>query len=427
MHEDELARVVRAKMRMASESMSDGSQYWLPLAQPTYGPEEVLQAIDSMTSFKTSMWEKTRQFEDVFGETYGAEAVMVNSGSSADLLMTFASLEASGGTLRPGDEVCVPAVTWPTHLWSVLMAGLVPILVDVDPGTLNMSVSDLKRKITERTRAIFPVHLMGNPADMDGILEVAADTNSLVLEDCCEALGATLHSRSVGTLGLAGSFSFFFSHHITTMEGGMILTTDSDFAERLRLLRAHGWSRNVRNPGRLWDFDNTEIQGLDPRYTFVEWGFNVRPTELQAGFGLEQMKRVSSFESHRRDNYETFKTLLTQAGLDDYLSLPVSCEGAQPSWFALPLLTRDACPLERGAITEFLDSSGVETRPLVAGNLARHPVKRRFPEVFVGSFPGADVVHGRGFYLGLYPEDMSAQLERLVELLSSFISRQRRA
>ena len=414
---DTLETFLQTEMSRHQAIMKAQSAFWLPLAVATYGVPEVVQAVESMVSFRTSMWDKTKAFEDAFGSTYGGEAVMVNSGSSADLLMVFANLAHSGGSLDAGDEVCLPAVTWPTHLWSVLMAGLKPVLVDVDPASLNMSVDDLRRKVSSRTRAIFPVHLMGNPADMSGILEIAQETGAMVFEDCCEALGARLHGRSVGTLGRAGSFSFFFSHHITTMEGGMILTTDEELAERLRLLRAHGWSRNVRHP-HLTLPDNISPT-LDPRYTFVEWGFNVRPTELQAGFGLEQLKRIPDFEEQRLRNFSKFRLLLEERGLDGALSLPEVLPGSTPSWFALPMLVNESFGLVRDELAAFLGRHGVETRPIVAGNLARHPVRRRFPEIFTGLLPGADLVHDRGFYVGLYPFAMDDLLVRLVDLLES--------
>lgn len=421
MSSDALAALLAAEMAKQPSVNIDNPGYWFPLAVATYGVEEVLQAVDSMVTFRTSMWQKTREFEDRFGQAYGGEAVMVNSGSSADLLMVYANLEQSGGRLKAGDEVCLPAVTWPTHLWSVLMAGLKPVLVDVDPTTLNMSVADLKAKVTPRTGAIFPVHLMGNPADMNAILDVASATNALVLEDSCEALGARLGGKSVGALSDAGSFSFFFSHHITTMEGGMILTTNEELAERLRLLRAHGWSRNVRRPENVVTTVEFEESRLDPRYTFIEWGFNVRPTELQAGFGLEQFKRIPDFEEHRLANFETFRSLLTERSLNDVLSLPQTLPGASPSWFALPMIVHADAGFERDTLTDFLDANGVETRPIVAGNLARHPVRRRFPEVLTGSLPGADIVHERGFYVGLYPFDMSERLVRLADMMQAFV------
>jgi len=417
---EEIRPIIEAEMAKNSRKNLVNPSYWYPLAIATYGSEEVLQALDSMVNFRTSMWEKTRAFEELFGEKYGAEAVMVNSGSSADLLMVFGNLEASGGTLRQGDEVLVPAVTWPTHLWSVLMAGLKPVLVDVDPETLNISIDDLKRKTSDRTRAIFPVHLMGNTSDMDAVLGIAEDTGSIVLEDCCEALGTSWRGNSVGTIGQAGSFSFFFSHHITTMEGGMVLTRDAELAERLRLLRAHGWSRNLLRPPTVSGGSAKEYSGLDSRYTFIEWGFNLRPTELQAGFGIEQLKRVDDFNRLRSTNYRMFVEELDRRKLGDFFNLPEVLPNAEVSWLALAIMLKENLPFTRDQVTDFLTAGGIETRPIVAGNLARHPVRERFPSIFMGDFPGADQVHELGFYTGLHPVQMDHTIGKFADLLDIF-------
>jgi len=394
------------------------NKYWYPLAVPTYGVSEVLQAIDSMVTYRTTMWEKTRLFEEMFGARFGGEAVMVNSGSSADLLMVFALLTQSGGTLNPGDEVCVPAVTWPTHLWSVLMAGLTPVLVDVDPVTLNIDIEDLKKKITHRTKAIFPVHLMGNPADMDSINAIARTNGLYVIEDCCESLGAKWNNQFVGSNSSGGSFSFFFSHHMCTMEGGMILTRDKELAERFRLLRAHGWSRNLRDVDKVSELINRGYPGLDPRYTFIEWGFNVRPTELQAGFGLEQLTRLDEFEAQRKRNFEDIYKQLSV--IFPEFAFPKVHENAEPSWFAVPIMIQKNSRFSRDDLVEYLQRAGVETRPIVAGNLAKQPVKRRFESVFSGSFPGADSIHNNGFYIGLHPFALEGNLSRLVETFVNF-------
>ena len=414
---DQIRKLVAEQMRETPLGNVDNPTYWYPLAVASYGVDEVMQAIEAMTNYRTSMWRRTAQFEDLFGELFGGEAIMVNSGSSADLLMVFANLRDSGGTLQQGDEVLVPAVTWPTHLWAVLMAGLKPVLVDVDPMNLNMCVDDLTKKISEQTSAVFPVHLMGNPAPMGPILDLAQQNGAIVMEDSCEALGAKWNGNHTGSIGQAGSFSFFFSHHITTMEGGMILTQDRELAERIRLLRAHGWSRNVRDQNTL-HLQRSDVEGLDPRYTFVEWGFNVRPTELQAGFGLEQLGKLPAFEANRKANVNFFSSLLVENQLDEFLALPIVERESEPSWFALPMVVQPSSPKTRNEITDFLDKYGVETRPIVAGNLAKHPVRRRFPGIFDVSLPGAEAVHERGFYVGLYPYPMEDMLTRLIELLS---------
>jgi CDP-4-dehydro-6-deoxyglucose reductase, E1 len=397
-------------------------KYWYPLSLATYGLEEILEAIDSMCSFRTSMWEKTATFETEFARYIGCrEAVMVNSGSSADLLLAFSLVNPARPSLRPGDEVLVPAVTWPTQVWSVLMAGLQPVLADVDPATLNVDFSKVEELITEKTRALFLVHLMGNPCDMDRAEALCKKYDLLLLEDACEALGSTYRDRQLGAWGWGGSFSFFFSHHMTTMEGGMIVCQDAELADHLRGLRAHGWVRDQRNKALAPEDFGSEIP--DPRYTFITWGFNVRPTELQAGFGLRQLERLPAFEATRA-RYETrFRAFLER--WNEWLRMPQVCAEARPSWLGLAVMVARDAPFTRNQLTAFLENNGVETRPVVTGNVARQPVVRHFPQMLRGTLAGADEVHERGFYIGLSPMQEQSAMDRLEETFARFLEQQR--
>ena len=294
-----------------------------------------------------------------------------------------------------------------------MMAGLKVRLVDTDPRTLNVDFDDLEAKIGERTRAISLVHLMGNPCDMDRVTAICRKHELLLIEDCCEALGARFDGRPVGTFGVAGSYSFFFSHHMTTMEGGAVICSDPQLSDLLRLLRAHGWARNTKHMAPVL------MDGLDPRYMFLNWGFNLRPTELQAGFGLEQLKRLGAFQKQRLQN-ATY--LLGQ--LDRYSLFVRSIDvhpKAECSWFAVPLLLSAECPFDRSALLKHLEENGVETRPIVAGNIARQPVCAMFPDLKERHLPGADLVHERGFYIGLHPFAAKENLDRLIEVFDSFL------
>jgi CDP-6-deoxy-D-xylo-4-hexulose-3-dehydrase len=413
----QLRQPLQALMDEASRINSYKVQkYWYPLSVATYDVEEVLAAVDSLCSFRTTMWEKTREFECQFAKEQGStEAIMVNSGSSADLLVAFALVNSQAKLLEPGDEILVPSVTWPTQIWSAMMAGLKVRLVDTDPITLNMDLKDLEAKIGPRTRAISLVHLMGNPCDMDRILALCQKHNLVLIEDCCEALGSKFDGKPVGSFGLAGAFSFFFSHHITTMEGGMIVCQDRELSDLFRLLRAHGWARNTK-------YIHLDRQDeLDPRYMFMNWGFNVRPTELQAGFGLEQMKRLPIFHARRLENVSYFQGYLGRHA-DLMRTLEVHPK-SECSWFALPIILTAEFPFSKAEFLSYLEEQGVETRPIVAGNIARQPVRKIFPELQETYLPGADVVHNRGFYLGVHPFDSRENLDRLKEIFERFIRR----
>ena len=417
MNNSELIRKLAGVIDLALESSSRSNaakpvKYWYPLSLASYGSEEILEALDSLCAFRTTMWEKTRAFEEAFAEHQGGgHAVMVNSGSSADLLLAFALADPRGQRLSRGDEVLIPAVTWPTQIWSCMMAGLRVRLVDVDPSTLNVSIEALEAAVGPRTKAISLVHLLGNPCDLDAVLALAAKHNLFVLEDCCEALGSTWRGKKVGTFGLGAAFSFFFSHHITTMEGGMITTADAALADELRILRAHGWLRNVqRDSSALAGFD------VDPRYAFVNWGFNVRPTELQAGFGLQQLLKLPAFEERRRVLAHRFFSYLAET---EFFAAPVVHGNASVSWMALPFMIRPSAPFTRDDVAAYLEANGVETRPIVAGNLAMQPAACIFPELCGDSLPGAVDVHRNGLYVGLSPMTSDAEMSRLIETFAA--------
>ncbi len=411
----QLREPVKALMNESSRINSyKTQQYWYPLSMATYDFEEILAAIDSLCSFRTTMWEKTIEFERQFAHEVGCpEAVMVNSGSSADLLIAFALINPAVKLLNPGDEILVPSVTWPTQIWSPMMAGLKVRFVDTDTETLNMDLKDLEAKIGPRTRAISLVHLMGNPCDMDRVLSICEKYNLILIEDCCEALGSAFKGKAVGTFGLAGSFSFFFSHHITTMEGGMIICNDQQLSDLFRLLRAHGWARNAKY------IKPDPAENLDPRYMFLNLGFNVRPSELQAGFGLEQLRRLPAFHAQRVANVTYFQRYLNNHS--EIMQLMKVLPDADCSWFALPIMLTPECPFKKQLLLTYLEEQGVETRPIVAGNLTKQPACKLYPELQENNLPGSDAIHDRGFYLGLHPFEATKNLDRLADIFEQFI------
>ena len=413
----QLLEPVKALLRESSRINSYSTQqYWYPLSMATYDFEEILAALDSLCSFRTTMWEKTIEFERQFAFGVGCpEAIMVNSGSSADLLIAFALINPMNKSLNPGAEILVPSVTWPTQIWSLMMAGLKVRFVDTDPNSLNMDLNDLEAKIGSNTRAISLVHLMGNPCDMDRVLSICRKHNLVLIEDCCEALGAGFKGKAVGTFGLAGSFSFFFSHHITTMEGGMIICNDPPLSDLFRLLRAHGWARNTKY------MKPESVDGIDPRYMFLNWGFNVRPSELQAGFGLEQLRRLPAFHAQRVKNVTYFQRYLNNHS--EIMRLMEVLPDAECSWFALPVMLTPECPFKKEEFLAYLEEQGVETRPIVAGNLTKQPVCQLYPELQEDNLPGSDAIHARGFYLGLHPFDATKNLDRLADIFEQFIRR----
>ena len=408
--ETNLRDIMVANSRLNEQDRS----FRYPLALASYEVDEVMGAIESMASFRTTMWSKTLEFEKRFASRFGSsQAVMVNSGSSADLLIAFALRDSRFGGLEVGDEVLAPAVTWPTQIWSLIMAGFQVKLVDVDPTTLNMSVEDLEAKIGPQTRAISVVHLMGNTTELDKVQSLATKHGLVIVEDSCEALGTKWRDADVGSFGLASSSSFFFSHHITTMEGGMITTNSEELAEHLRLLRAHGWTRNLqRQPA--------PALGMDARYTFADWGFNVRPTELSSAFGLVQLGRFDSYQEEREQ--AALYALGRIKESEGYLSPMLVMSETTCSWFAFPIMVDPAAPFSRDDLVAHLEKNRIETRPIVAGNLGHQPAMEKVQGVSVGELPGADQVHEQGFYLGLHPiAALRNEFERVWDVISVFV------
>ncbi len=365
-----------------------------PLVLVPYGADEVLGALDSLLSTRVTMGEKVRAFEVEWARYCGrSQGVMVNSGSSAVLLMLAAMVEL--GRLRPGDEVLCPAVTWSTSLFPIAQCGLVPVLVDVDPRTLTIDPASARAAAGPRTKAVLGVHLLGQPCDLD------AFEGLLKLEDACGAHGAVYKGRRVGGIGEAAAFSFFFSHHITTIEGGMIVTDDGDLADALRSQRAHGWVRE-RSDRAKWA---ERFPDIDPRFLFVSSGYNLRPTEIAGAFGLVQARRLPAWLERRRQNHADWCAAL--AGL---VGVFPEAAGTEHAGFAFPMLVEG----DRRSLMAHLEAQKIETRPISGSNLVCQPAfalvaGARAPV----PLPVAEAVHERGLFVGNHHAFGAAHGDRL--------------
>lgn len=350
------------------------------LAADTLGAAEMEAAKRVLDSGQLTMGREVRAFEHEFAEWVGVDhAIMVNSGSSANLLIIDALVRSTRGrpSLLAGDEVIVPGLSWPTTVWPIAQLGLIPVFVDVDPTSLAIDLASAARVLSPRTRAMFLIHPLGRAADLDAYAAFCQAHDLTLIEDCCESLGAHWADEHVGTVGAAASFSFYFSHHISTIEGGMVVTNDAAVADDLRGLRAHGWVRD-RSDRSQWEADYPQF---DPRFLFASVGYNVRPTEIQASIGRVQLGRLDEM-LHARESLasEVAGWLAMSApwleliGSDAFASTASSARiGRIHSWMTLPLRVRADAPIDRDELVGYLESNGVETRPIIAGNLARHP------------------------------------------------------
>jgi CDP-6-deoxy-D-xylo-4-hexulose-3-dehydrase len=391
----------------------------IPLVIPSYDWQEVAEAVDSMLTTRVTMGDKVKQFESMFANYIGVNhAIMVNSGSSANLLalsiLTNALLKSR---LKPGDEIITPALTWVTTVFPILNCGLTPVLVDVGLDTFDISPDEVEKAITDRTRAIMLVHLLGNPCQMDRIMEIARQHNLYVIEDACEAHGAEFNGKRVGSFGDLATFSFFFSHHISTIEGGMVLTNNEEFAELARALRAFGWVRDLKDKDEI----ARQHADIDPRYLFINTGYNFRPTEIQGAFGIHQLKKLDKFIEIRRGNAEFWFENLKRH--KDYLLLYKEGEGTKHVWFGYPITVRPEAPFTRGDLTNFLEAKGVETRPIMAGNIDEQPVMRFFPYRKVGNLPNSRLIMRNSFFFGNHQGMVGGERGAIAEYVSEFITK----
>jgi CDP-6-deoxy-D-xylo-4-hexulose-3-dehydrase len=364
------------------------------LSEPTFGADEVVEAIESLLSTWVTMGKKVECFEEQWADYVGTDhAVMVNSGSSANLL----ALEAlRGSRIQEGDEVIVPAVSWSTSLFPILDVETTPVLVDVDEDTYTIDVDAFEAAVTDDTAAVVLVHLLGNPCERDRILEICEEHDRAVVEDCCEAHGASYAGRKVGSFGEMGTFSFFFSHHISTIEGGMIVTNSDKHARRLKMSRAHGWIREIEEEHK--ERFRNEHSDIDERFLFATHGYNLRPTEIQGAFGIHQLRKLDEFVSIRHETASYLNDRLVDHV--DYLRLLEERDGTMCSWFAYPLVVRERAPFDRDDLQEHLEECRIETRPILAGNLARQPAMDEIDHRVVGNLDVANEIHDNGLFIG---------------------------
>ncbi len=388
----------------------------ISLSVPAYDTAEVVEVLHSLLTYEVTSGKKVAQFERDFAEYVGVKhAIMVNSGSSANLLMLAAATNPLwNNRLFPGDEVLVPAVTWSTTVWPVINMGCVPVLVDAELTTLNMSVPSAEAALSPRTKAILVAHILGNAADMDRLQALAKKHNLLLLEDSCESLGTTFQGRYTGTFGLAGTYSFYFSHHLTTIEGGMVVTNDDEFADLCRCLRAHGWARDMAHREQL----EAQYPEIDHHYLFVNIGYNLRPTELQAAFGLHQLPKLHGFNANRKAIAGKMRKAVEP--LQGYLQLTEPTPGADHTWFGFPVLLTPEYANRRKHLMVYMESQGIQTRPIAAGNLAVQPALRHFPHRVSGPLLNAEQIRQRGVFWGNHPFLTDAHVDHVAATLRAF-------
>jgi CDP-4-dehydro-6-deoxyglucose reductase, E1 len=382
------------------------------LTAPTWGEEE-LEAIQRVIRRgQFTMAGEVAEFEREFAQYFGMKhGVMVNSGSSADLIATAALFYKRQRPLQRGDEAIVPAISWSTTYSPLQQYGLKLRFVDVDLDTLNMNVSQLESALTPRTKLIVAVSILGNPAALEEIRSFADKHGLYLLEDNCESADAELNGRKTGTFGQVNTFSFFYSHHVSTMEGGMVLTDDEELMHLLRSLRAHGWTRDVPKETSLFtrkDSDHFEA------YRFILPGYNVRPLEISAAAGREQLKKLPAMTAQRRKNLALFQRLF--AGDRRFI---LQREHGKSSSFSFTVILNPEMNIDRDKVFAALREADIGFRMITGGCFPNHDAIRYFDHELVGDLRNARLAHNQGFFVGNFPVDIAPQITRFREVLEA--------
>ena len=370
--------------------IKDSSKYLL--SPNSFSNEDIIKGIQILLSGKITMSSLTKKFEYEFAKYIGAKyALMVNSGSSANLLSTFALINPlKKNRLKKGDECLIPSLCWSTSLWPIVQAGLIPKFVDILPSTLNISIEEIKKKITKKTKAIMAVHVLGNSTNMDLLNEIINKNKLYLIEDTCESLGSKYGNKFLGNFGNFGTYSFYYSHQITSGEGGMITCNNTDDYRIIHSLRAHGWDRGLNNNKNNFNFINS--------------GFNVRPSEIAAAIGYNQFKRLNKFKKIRFANRnKIISSLKNSDKWKNQFTFIDATKKLQPSWFGLPILINKKFLYKKKIFLDYLNNNGIETRPIISGNFVNQKsIKLYGLNPNKDKFKGAQEVEERGFFIGIH-------------------------
>lgn len=379
----------------------------LKLASSSWDQEELEALQQVISSGQFSMGAAVSAFEEKFARAMGSKyAVMVNSGSSANLLMIASLFYTSNSKLAPGDEVIVPAVSWSTTYFPLFQYGLKLIFVDVDLETLNYDLNALQGAITSKTRLVVAVNLLGNPNEFNQIRELLKGKDIQLVEDNCESMGAKYNGKFTGTFGIIGSFSTYFSHHISTMEGGILVTDDEEIYHILLSLRSHGWTRHLPRENLVTGTKSDD--DFEESFKFVLPGYNVRPIEMMGAIGIKQLEKLPALVDFRRLNAKHFQEIMS-----DRAEFIIQKEIGESSWFGFSLIIRPNTSMTRAELRKKLDQLGVEYRPIVAGNFTRNSVCKLLNHEVRGELHSANWLHEYGLFIGNEGRDLRKQLDGL--------------
>ena len=412
-----IVKLIKKKFKKQHEFIPGKTR--IPLIKPAFGPDEIIESLDSLLTTNVTMGVKVKRFEDLFSKYLKSNfASMVNSGSSANLVALSALTNPwFSRRLKKNSEVITPAVTWATTVYPINNLNLKPKFVDINLENFCMKTDDLDEAVSSNTSLLLPVHLLGNVCDMSVIKEVSTKKDLLVMEDCCEAHGAEFKGKKVGTIGDIGTFSFFLSHHITTIEGGMIVTNNESLHELSKALRAFGWIRDLKRKDQFMK----KYPEIDPRYMFVNTGYNLRPTEIQGAFGIHQIKKLENFIKIRNENTKYWSKKFLQ--YEDYFILTKQDPRTRSVDFCYPLTIRKNSPFNRKSLLEYLQKKKIETRPIMSGNFLEQPTIKFISHLKHGKLENSKLAMSNSFFFGNHHEIGMQEREYVVDVIAQFIER----
>ncbi len=365
------------------------NNFFYPLTKENLSNQDIKSGIKVLNKKRITMGQKTSEIEKFFSKKIvNRGSIMVNSGSSANLLIFQALINPKMKILKSGDEVLIPAVCWSTSLWPIIQSGLKPIFVDIDHLTLNISLKDLQKKINKKTKALMLVHALGNCSNMDKLVKICQQNKLILIEDTCEALGSRYKKKYLGTFGDFSSFSMYYSHHITSGEGGFVTSKSKKNLNLLKVLRSHGWEKEIKKSRSNWKFINS--------------GFNVRPTDINAAIGLSQLRRLNKILKIRKKNFNLLKnTLQNSMKFKNQFDIIVENEKTDIAWFGLAIILNLKYQKRKNKIIKKLNGFGIETRPIISGNFVKQPAVKLYNIKSV-NLNAAEKIDNAGFFIGIH-------------------------
>lgn len=417
------------EIKNKEKSFIPGETY-IPPSGKVLDEDDLINLIDASLDMWLTSGRYAKEFEKQFAEFLGTRyCSLVNSGSSANLIAISAltSYKLGERRLKPGDEVITVAAGFPTTIAPIIQNRLVPVFIDVELGTYDYDVNQIEKAISDKTKAIFMAHTLGNPFNLDKVIELAKKYNLWVIEDNCDALGAKYRGKYTGTYGHIATFSFYPAHHITMGEGGAVVTDDPELHKIILSFR--DWGRDCWCPpgkdntcGRRFSQQHGDLPfGYDHKYVYSHLGYNLKVTDMQAAIGLSQLKKLPEFIRKRKENFKILYEGLRD--LENYFILPKATENSEPSWFGFPLTIKESSPFNRNELINYLEKNKIGTRLLFAGNILRQPAftNNDIEYKIIDNLKNTDIIMERTFWIGAWPGIDKKMAQYIIDVIKKFI------